>query len=677
MAILFVTTVSSIAIWRHWHNRVLIVDVSAEVQKTLMTLGADIDLRLALRDALNERLAGVQQIIAVQGLPYAGDSDNANAVSFAPFGVNLSTDTITQIVDNIFGRPPRPTVRLELHCAPRACDGPEVHSATLVMNFSAPSGSRNASYPVVLGNRGLTRSVHQSIEQIADLVLEQSDPLSASVLFLNRPAWAVFFDQYRPDLIRAEGAAVAGRGPGNAGCIADLVIGGSLASRGELAEGVAAEERAAKASDMVCQIQAESNIVFLLTKYALCDLFGPERQYADLQLTQARQRLEILGKRRDAISDLTYYRIPAAGLVADIVHVLETAGPSQQPIICIYTFAPESIPGNTAAKQLKDLLTGAQPLWLPPKKHTLMQHQALSNLWYAMRAGVPRGDLAGRLSLSGALMSAIRSAEVNDPHPRALFVLEGKLAMEIALASFQAMDRKPIDPAQQAQWARELESDEVYAQSKPSMILAAAIDRNLITSTVAFENASRTTAIAPLVELISDVEVFRRLGDTLYAGGQAGAARTAYSQSVEKYIEDHEPIEGVMEVTETLSRWAAVLIETDGCGKDASPDPTWVEKWKRFGGAAPDVCGLIKPDDGTQKPLLPTIQKLIRHRLTDCNVAPALPVMEKDPFGPIRHRWELLECYDRKGLVGPQTPPLSADAIDAEIGQALAGLHEP
>jgi len=274
-------------------------------------------------------------------------------------------------------------------------------------------------------------------------------------------------------------------------------------------------------------------------------------------------------------------------------------------------------------------------------------------------------------------MSAIRSAEVNDPHPRALFVLEGKLAMEIALASFQAMDRKPIDPAQQAQWARELESDEVYAQSKPSMILAAAIDRNLITSTVAFENASRTTAIAPLVELISDVEVFRRLGDTLYAGGQAGAARTAYSQSVEKYIEDHEPIEGVMEVTETLSRWAAVLIETDGCGKDASPDPTWVEKWKRFGGAAPDVCGLIKPDDGTQKPLLPTIQKLIRHRLTDCNVAPALPVMEKDPFGPIRHRWELLECYDRKGLVGPQTPPLSADAIDAEIGQALAGLHEP
>jgi hypothetical protein len=63
-------------------------------------------------------------------------------------------------------------------------------------------------------------------------------------------------------------------------------------------------------------------------------------------------------------------------------------------------------------------------------------------------------------------------------------------------------------------------------------------------------------------------------------------------------------------------------------------------------------------------------------------VAPALPVADKPPaagkdfFAPVRHRLEMLECYERKGLVGPQTTPLSAEAIDAEIGQALAGLHE-
>src|ERR1700691_713461 len=162
MAIIFVSVVSCVVIWRHWHSRVLVVEVSAEVQKTLTALGADIDLRAALLDGLNERLAGVKQIIAVQGLPYSGDSDSVNAVSLAPFGLPLSTDTITQIVDHIFGTPPRPTVRLELRCTPRACDDLNVRNATLVMNFSAPSGSRTAFYPVALGNRGLTRSVHQS-----------------------------------------------------------------------------------------------------------------------------------------------------------------------------------------------------------------------------------------------------------------------------------------------------------------------------------------------------------------------------------------------------------------------------------------------------------------------------------------------------------------------------------
>jgi hypothetical protein len=272
-------------------------------------------------------------------------------------------------------------------------------------------------------------------------------------------------------------------------------------------------------------------------------------------------------------------------------------------------------------------------------------------------------------------MAAIRSAEVNDPHPRALFVLEGTLAMEIAHASFDAIDRKPSRD-QQALWAHELESEEVYAQSKPSMILAAAIDRNFITSAVAFQNASGTTATAALVEPISDVLVLRLLGDTWYAAGQPAPARNAYAQSVEKFIEANEPVEGVVEVTDTLSRWATVLIETGGCGKDASPDPIWAEKWSRLGDAAPDVCRLIQPEDGSRKPLLPTMIKLIRRRLTDCSVAPVPPVSDKDLFGPLRHRWEMLECYDRKVLIDPESLPLSAEAIDAEIGRALAGVRD-
>jgi hypothetical protein len=675
MAILFVSVLSCVAVWRHLNSRVLVVEVSAEAQKTLIALGTDIDLRLALRDALNERIAGVQQIVAVQGLAFAGDGGQAD-ISFKPFGLDLSTDEITGIVDHVFDRPPRPTVRLELRCAPHACNDPEAHNATLVMNFSGPSGTRHTSYPVVLGNRALARSLHQSIERIADLVLEQSEPLSSSVLFLNRSVTQDRYpDQFLPDLIRAEGAAVTGRKPGTAGCLADLVIGGSLLDRADLAAGVEAEERAANTGNRACKIHAETNIIFMLTTFALCNPYEPNRRYAGQQMAQAKIRLAALREKEGNIDDLIYFRIPAANLDTDIVETLEKAGTAPQQPACLYTLAPQSIAGNnTTAERLKELLTHSQGL-LSSKVPALMQHQNLNGFWLAMRAGVPRSDIAGRLSLSRPLMAAIRKAEVNDAHPRALFVLEGKLAMEIAHASFDAVDRKPND-ALQAPWAHELESDEVYTQSKPSMILAAAIDRNIMTSSVAFENASGTTASAPLVEPISDVEVLRLLGDTYYAVGQTAPARIAYAQSVEKFIEANEPVEGVIEVTDTLSRWATVLIETGGCGKDASPDPIWAEKWSRLGDAAPDVCRLIQLDDGTQKPLLATMQKLIRRRLTDCNVAPVPPAAEKDWIASFRHRWEMLECYDRKALIDPQTLPLSAETIDAEIGNALAGLRD-
>src|SRR5277367_5611511 len=237
MAIVLVAAVSGVAIWRDFHSRVLVVDVSPDAEKTLRILGADIDLRFALRDAINERVAGVQQIIAVQGLSIAGSE--ADAISFKPFGLELSTDDVTRVIDLVFGRPARPTVRLELLCAPRPCTDPSAHQATLVMNLSGPSGSRTASYQVTLGNRALARSLHQSVQRIADLVLEQSEPLVASVWFLNRQAGSPV--QSRADQIRAEGAAVAGRTPDAGDCLADLVIGGTLVKRGELAAGVTAE----------------------------------------------------------------------------------------------------------------------------------------------------------------------------------------------------------------------------------------------------------------------------------------------------------------------------------------------------------------------------------------------------------------------------------------------------
>jgi hypothetical protein len=325
LAILLVSVMAGVVVWRDQHSRVVLVDVSPEAEKTLRALGADIDLRLALVDALNERLHGVQQIVAVQGLSYAADINQSDAVSFKPFGLELSTYDITRMVGVVLDRPARPAARLELLCAPLACADPAARQATLLVNLSGPNGRRNASYPLALGSAGLRRSLLQSVQRIADLMLEQTEPLIASVLFLNRPIPDIFPDQFRRDLIRAEGAAVAaGRGSDDSGCLADLVIGASLLKRGQLADGVAAEQRAAASANMTCKVHAETNISFMLSNLALCGRLASIRRDAHDKMMQALQRLPKL--RRGAVDDLVYFRIPAAQLSVEVVQVLEKAG---------------------------------------------------------------------------------------------------------------------------------------------------------------------------------------------------------------------------------------------------------------------------------------------------------------------------------------------------------------
>jgi hypothetical protein len=89
--------------------------------------------------------------------------------------------------------------------------------------------------------------------------------------------------------------------------------------------------------------------------------------------------------------------------------------------------------------------------------------------------------------MARAMMEAVRRYEVNDQHPRALFVLQGKLAMEIACAASDALDRTP---AEQIRLARELGAGSAAVQSQARKLLSDAIVENLDVAIVAFENVA-------------------------------------------------------------------------------------------------------------------------------------------------------------------------------------------
>jgi hypothetical protein len=673
-AILIVGAIAFVVGWRDLHERVLVVDVSADAEKTLRQLGADIDLRLALLDAINERVAGVQQIVAVQGLSFA-DGAQSDAVSFKPFGLELSTDDVSRMLDLLLGRPKRPALRLELLCAPLACTDPALRQATLVMHLSGPNGSRNAAFPVVLGTRALGRNLHQAIDRIADLMLEQNEPLIASVLFLNRPmAQMIFADQYLSDLVRAQGAAVAGRRPGDGGCLADLVIGDSLIVRGELAAGIAAERRAGAGTNPVCQAHGETNVVFTLVGFALCSPYPQVRRYAHDQVLQSKAHLAALGNPRVGNGDPASFRVPLANVEADMMLVLENAGPAGSRTVCVANPPLQSVPGSTVAAQLEALLRSAQAA-LPPEPTTLMQHEFLELFWRAMESAVPRDDLAGRLSLGRSLLEMVRRYEVDDPHPRALFVLEGRIATGMALALFQALDAKPANPERQARLAAAVGPDDAIGQTEPSMILATAVDTHLRSAAIAFQNASATTPAAVLVEPVSNAEIFGLMGDAWYAEGLMLFARTAYLRAVDSFIEAGEPVEQVPAAAAALARWAVVLKELGGCAPDAKPDRDWIARWAQLGDSAPDYCDWGKPaDPAATAPVLATIRGLIGRTVKECEADPVAqkPEMPRDYFADVRRRFAFIDCAARKGANDPAVHmQLSAEAINAEIARAL------
>src|SRR5208282_5597458 len=117
----------------------------------------------------------------------------------------------------------------------------------------------------------------------------------------------------------------------------------SLGKRGELKAGVEAERRAARSS-LKCEVNADTNIVFLLAD-SLCNENESERQYADEQVAQAQRRLAVADNQRSALGDQVYFRIAAANLV-----------PKIRRVRCPSETIPQRAPDFTVAVQLQSLL---------------------------------------------------------------------------------------------------------------------------------------------------------------------------------------------------------------------------------------------------------------------------------------------------------------------------------
>jgi len=670
LAIGVAATIIAVFIWRDQHSRVVAVNVSPEVDKLLASLGVDIDPRQALVEVLNERLRGVQQIVALQGFSFTGDQAQTDAVSFKPFGLELSVGDVTRLVRLVFDRPPQPSVRLEILCPPPGCTGAMGGGqATLVVHMFGREGPREASFPIALGHAGVHRALLQAIKQIADLVLEENEPVIASVLFLNRAVSTdTLSDQFRTDVIRAEGAAIAGREAGDGGCLSDIMTGLSMWWRGQFADFIAAERRAAQARNLTCKIHSDTNIAYLLPLTALCNESPAERQVAHDQVLEAIDRLP--GERTAGYYDLLWYRVPIARLEARTMQVLEKAGNTPGTPACLYAIrAPPSGQKGLIAGRLDEVLQDA--LRAIPSEASAPSHQVLMMLWQAATVGVPQDDLSGRMSIARALINAVRLYLTSDQHPRVLFWLQGKLAMEVARVIGDALEGQPEN---RTAMALALGAAPAEARVSPDLMLKRIRLLNFNAAVVAFENAVATPPLAPLVEPVTDVGVLGLLGDARYVMNQPMQADQAYARALDRFVDDGEPIEQVPTVASILTRWAGSRIGEGACQKDALPDPAWDARWATLGDLPYDICRTDGSRAAAQPVGLPTVRQLLSGALAACLPPSPDETHRLLATTDFRERFHQLDCLNEHVMHDVSVElQLTAEKLDDEIVRALSG----
>ena len=670
LAILAVGLVAGTAVWRGQHSRAVTIMVDPESEKTLQALGSDLDLRESLIDALNERVRGVQQIIAFQGAAGLLDATQRDAASFKPFGLDPPAGDFAHWIRDMLGTPPREAVRVELMCAPVPCTASGATQGTLLVTLSGPRGSHRVSYPIPLANPGLRRALHQAMQQSATLLLEKAEPIIASIYDVNAQTQAVFPDEKRQDLERAEGEALTARGTGKDICATDVMIGLSLVWRGLLQEGIAAEMRAADSADFTCQVQAKTNIVFMLSSFALCDPSPKTRKETYALARQVQDRLSKLD--RSQVDDLVYYRIPTGGLDLDIVQsITELSDEKVRTAFCNGArIAPPGAHGDLD-EHIRVILDKMLKL-LPPSQSPYFVLGVLVPLRQALEVGVPREDVIGRWITAHKMINAIDTYTLADKHPRRLFLEQGELAMDAALAAHAAL---ALPSAEKLNTLKATGVDLATTEATPDALLQTEISQDLSTGRVAFENAIVTDTTTPF-EQSSDIETLTLLGDALFAIGDIPGAQDAYARAVDAFIKDDEPLDQIILLARAAAHWANLRVASGSCRPNTAPDATWETRWGQLGAGTHDVCALDQPKGEAERPaLFGIIRPLVADAIKRCAQSALAPAARapKDWSLDQDERFAMLECLRSSG---PDDLSLRSHFINDQTGATVEAKIE-
>jgi len=312
------------------------------------------------------------------------------------------------------------------------------------------------------------------------------------------------------------------------------------------------------------------------------------------------------------------------------------------------------------------------PKRLPPEKDHGPIHEVVDSLSWFHSVTAAHSDLSSRFLVSRHLVQLIHLYLPSDPHPRQLFLAEGRAQMDMAVAAFRA---QALPDDQQKQFLRAI------AESPDRATTQSLIDifhSSLASAVVAFENAVATSPMAPPLEPSSAMEPQVMLGDAYYADGDEQRAKNAYADAIRiEFAEEGEPPDELLWLAKAAARWTVILSNEGACKTSSPRFPDWDNVWIPLG-AAPDhdLCGLrqfIPPSAAELDKfgVMGLVFPLIAESMRQCaNPDPAGAAIDSE-------RMKLLDCLRSTGpdayvWAPPQLTAMSSEDADRAIANFLS-----
>jgi hypothetical protein len=609
-AVAIVGTIVATTLWRDRHARHVEVSIDPEADRTLRAMGSQIDLRQTFVDVLNARIRGVEEIFALN-FGKLIDTRDAPDVSFKPFGLDASTGQIAKIAHELTGAEPPTAVRIELLCPKTKCDDAGAPGASLLVTVVDRTGSERLAIPIGGVPDGLPRRLREAMRRSADLLLERAEPLISAVYYFNVGQQRPFMDDMSRDMQRAMASALKARGgDGQADCIANLVIGGTLFRRENLEDGIVVEQRAARPGDTGCAIHAQTNIVLFVFPF-VCRDDPALRALAAKTAREAVARTDQLD--RAGLPDVVADRVPSVALLFATMTFLNDSEGARHA----WCRGERIAAGDPSAAE-KHVTTALDRLSqvLPPRASQRDAQAILEYIAAFERLVIPGDALAARYRASLALMRSIESYLPTDATPRHLFTLRGQVATEIAADAIDALALP--DPARRA-LLRDAGVDVSDPRFDSTLLFKAILQNRLLEARVDFQNALAASASAVIGEGALDVELGTRLGDASLSLGDLQGAREGYIRAIDAFLAAESPVDQLMPLADAAARLATLDRRTGVCARNAAPTDIAVSSIGRLGITLADWCSLGDAATGARPGLVGILAALVKPSMKACD----------------------------------------------------------